>query len=422
MKNQSFLRLAVYVEIWLTGLLLFYFVSPSFFPYTLAKLFDVFSYLIVALLILLHWKKFIYVATTDITILILLGMIAISGLWSVLPDITSITSKAMLRTILFGMYLATRYSIREQMRLFGWVFGTVAILSLILPLAIPGFGTYSNGAWRGIFPYKNYLAIYMILAAMLSLLAALNSRRQHWIAWIKFAIATTLVFLSQGKGGYVIFVASLCLLPLHKFVKQNYKLRSVLLTGALIISCIVAFLILINEKTILVNILGKDTTFNGRVPIWTLCIEQALKRPWLGYGISGFWGSNESIVILRTTWAKNSLSIDNFQLFNSHNSYIEVLLQLGFLGLFVYTVNFLSTLSRIIFLWMSNPVTENFWMLQTIIIMFLFNFTDNGGIISRGTIWIAYISISLSSAISVKRIRRNRQLKVNYSQEIFSSI
>ncbi|RUR84596.1 O-antigen ligase family protein [Chlorogloeopsis fritschii PCC 9212] len=421
MNNKSFQRLVTYLEIWLTGLLLFYFVSPRFFPELIAKFFDVFSYAIVAFLIVLRWKKFVYVATRDIPLLLLFGMVAISGLWSAFPELTSITFKAMLRTILFGMYLATRYNIKEQIRLLTWVFGITTLCSLIFSLALPSYGIYSNGAWRGIFPYKNHLAVHMVLSAMLFMFAGFNKSKLRWIAWIGLAIATALVFLSLSKGGYVIFVTALYLLPLHKFVKQQYKSRAILLFSALAISTIISLLILTNEKTILVNVLGKDTELNGRTPIWMLCIEQALKRPWLGYGISGFWGSNQSIVIQRTTWAGNHLSIHEFQKFNSHNGYIEIFLQLGFLGLSIYLLNFFNTLFRVIYIWMATATLESFWMFQTLIIMLLYNFSDSGGILSRGTIWIMYVSISLSSAVWLKRIKNNHQLQMNSSQNLANS-
>lgn len=413
MKNKLLQQWLHFLETLVTGLLLFYFVSPSFFSHLTGKYFDAASYLLVAILIICYWKKFIYVITRDLALVLLLGMIATSIYWSALPEISSITIKAVLRTILFAACVATRYTIAEQMKLLTWIFGIATVLSLIFHRR----ETYNNAAFIGIFAYKNYLAIHMVLAAMLFLLAAFGNRRFRYQALTGLLMATALLFLSQGKGCYVIFLISIYLLPVHVFVKQQYKLRIVLLTSLVIVSSIIVFLLLINLQTILVDVLGKNTEFNGRTPIWSLCIEQALKRPWLGYGISGFWGSRESIVILRTTWAKNHVSVDTLQLFNSHNSYIEVLLQLGFIGFFLYAVNLLSTFTRVIYLWMSNPTIETFWMFQTVIILFLFNFTDNGGILSRETIWIIYVSISLSSAVWIQKVKINRQLRKHHSYE-----
>ena len=406
------------MESWITGLLLFYFLDSTILPALIVKALNPGSYLIIALLISWRWKRLVYVATRDIPLLLLFGMVAISVLWSANPQNTLIVSKSVLRAMLFGAYLAARYNIKEQMRIFSWVLGITALLSLAISLALPGYGTHlSNGAWRGIFAYKNHLAIYMVLAAMLFLLAALNNYRPQWIALTGFAIAATLVFLSQGKTSYTIFVISLCLFPLHKFLKQQYKLRVILLITTLLLSGIVIVLILSNLETVFVDILGKDLSFNGRMQLWTLSMEQALKRPWLGYGVAGFSGSNESFIILKFTWlgGNNILEMIEKSQVNVHSSYISMLLELGFVGFFLYLLNLLFTFNRIIYIWMSTASIESLWMLQSIVIIFFYNFADTGGLLSKSTLWILYISISLSSIVWLNRIKRNSRRSKKYS-------
>ncbi len=413
MKNQSLGRLAANLEIWLTGLLLFYFLGATeFWPPLIDKALRSGSYLITALLITWRWKRFVYVATRDIPLLLLFGMVALSVFWSADPQNTLTNSKAFLRAMLFGVYLAARYNIKEQMRLFSWVLGITALFSLAFSLALPARRIYGgNFAWRGIFTYKNHMAIYMVLAAMLFLLAALNNRRQRWIALTGFGIAATLVFLSQGKTSYTIFVISLCLFPLHKLLKQQYKLRVILLITTLLLSGTAIILILSNLETIVVDLLGKDFTFNGRTQLWTLAIEQALKRPWLGYGLGGFGGSDESFYILKLTWlggGEEALERWKASVMNVHNGYIDLLLQLGFVGLFLYILNLLTSFMRVLFIWMSTATIESFGMLQILIITSLYNLADTGGILTTKTLWIVYISISLSAAVWQNRLRKNR--------------
>ncbi len=410
MKTQSFKHLAENLELWLIGLLLFYFLGSTALPSLIVKVLNPGSYLITAFLITWRWKRLVYVATRDIPLLLLFGMVAISVFWSANPQNTLIQYKSVLRAMLLGAYLAARYDIKEQMRIFSWVLGITTLLSLVRSLALPGYGTVmSTGAWRGIFAYKNHLAIYMVLAAMLFLLAVLNNSRQRWIALTGFGLASTLVFLSQGKTSYIIFAISLCLFPLHKLLKQHYKLRVIVLITTLLLSGIAIVLILSNLETVLVDILGKDLTFNGRMQLWTLSIEQALKRPWLGYGYGGFQGSDDSFVILKFTWLGGNHILENLEKsdVNVHSSYILLLLQLGFVGLFLYLLNLFFTFTRIIYLWMSTASIESLWMLQSIIIMFLYNFADTGGLLSKSTLWILYVSISLSSIVWRNRIKIN---------------
>ena len=420
MKTQSYKHLAENLELWLIGLLLFYFLGSNVLPSLIVKVLNPGSYLITAFLITWRWKRLVYVATRDIPLLLLFGMVAISVFWSANPQSTLIQYKSVLRAMLLGAYLAARYDIKEQMQLFSWVLGITALLSLARSLALPSYGTaLSSGAWRGIFAYKNHLAIYMVLAAMLFLLAALNNSRYRWIALTGFGLTATLVFLSKGKTSYIIFMISLCLLPLHRLLKQHYKLRVIVLITTLLLCGIAIVLILSNLETVLVDILGKDLTFNGRTQLWTLSIEQALKRPWLGYGYAGFQGTDESYIILKYTWLGGNNIIDLLEQIeksavNVHSGYISMLLQLGFVGSFLYLLNLLFTFTRIIYLWMSTASIESLWMLQSIISIFLFNFADTGGLLSKGTIWILYVSISLSSIIWRNRIKRNSLLSKKY--------
>lgn len=399
MKPQSLIYWMANIEIYLTFLLIFYFLNPSL-PPAITSFLNPMTYGFVSILIICRWKRFLYVITRDVPLLLLFAMVVMSGFWSDMPDATSFTSKAVIRAMLFAIYLAARYSIKEQMFLLSWALGTATLISFAVGIAIPSYGRLvGTNSWVGLFAYKNSLAIYMVLAAMLFLLTAIGNEKKSYIALIGTVLATALLFLSQGKGGYSIFTVALCLFPLRQFVKQQYKLRVIFFLSAFIIGGTAITFISNNLELIVVDFLGKNLEFNGRTPIWVLCIEQALKRPWLGYGVAGFWGSQDSIIILNATWAANHFSLNDFEGFNSHNSYLELILQLGFLGFSLYLWSFFTTLIRTVSIWITTSSEESFWMFQTLIILFLFNFTDNGGILSRGMLWIIYISISLSSIV-----------------------
>jgi hypothetical protein len=116
------------------------------------------SYGILLILIIPLWKKCFYVATRDIPLLLLVGMVFVSVFWSVAPDFTTDESKAVLRSTLYGVYLATRYTPREQMRLIGWVLLIAALLSLGYALALPSEGiamTNNEISWKGVLRTNN---------------------------------------------------------------------------------------------------------------------------------------------------------------------------------------------------------------------------------------------------------------------------
>jgi O-antigen ligase len=79
-------------------------------------------------------------------------------------------------------------------------------------------------------------------------------------------------------------------------------------------------------------ITGKDLSFTGRTEIWALVLEHIQRRPLLGSGYGAYW-----VVGARPTPDQESYSImgalNGFYPGNSHNGYLDVLNDLGAIGL-----------------------------------------------------------------------------------------
>jgi O-antigen ligase len=136
--------------------------------------------------------------------------------------------------------------------------------------------------------------------------------------------------------------------------------------------------------------------------------DKILERPWLGYGMSGFWTSNEALYVLYNSWAE--LSIESGVRFNAHNGYIDLCLSLGFLGFSLYTLHFMIVFIRTVNLWVSTKSMEILWVLQTLVVLFFLNFADSISILGTGSLWSIYVSIAISTAVQQTRIRKSRQL------------
>lgn len=375
------------------------------------------SYGILILLILPRWKQCTYVATRDIPLLLLLGIAFLSIFWSAAPNFTADDGKALLRSTLFGVYMATRYTPKEQMQLLGWLLGLAGVFSLVFALAMPSYGianTNNEISWKGIFVHKQYLGRQMALGFVIFLLTTIDSKKYRSIALIGLSFTAILILLSRSKTALILLLLSLLMLPLYKAVKQHYKLKAfIFLIGLLLIGSM-AILILSNLEFILVDTLGKDLDFNGRVPIWNLIIEKGLERPWLGYGYAAFWTSPESLFVMNNSWAgTEDLTGTRF---HAHNGFVDLFIQLGFLGLSVFVFNFIKVFVRVVYILTSTKAIEYFWMVEFLTLMILFNLTEAITILSTGTLWSLYVSIALSSAIQQNRLRRNHDLQANMSK------
>ncbi|MGH2415975.1 MAG: hypothetical protein ACRDEA_20250, partial [Microcystaceae cyanobacterium] len=189
-------------------------VGPTQDPYTPILFMGV--YIVTFFLIIQRWKSFVYVAQKDIWIWLLIGIALASMLWTVAPDITPRRSLLLLGTTLFGVYLATRYSLREQLQLLAWTFGLIIILSFVFAIALPSYGLMSfqeggihAGTWRGIMSHKNILGRIIDVSAIVFLLLCFKNsslqRKYRWVAWIFFILSALLIILSTSKTAIVVF-------------------------------------------------------------------------------------------------------------------------------------------------------------------------------------------------------------------------
>ena len=74
----------------------------------------------------------------------------------------------------------------------------------------------------------------------------------------------------------------------------------------------------------MVEALGKDPTLTGRTEIWNLLLGLRT-NPWVGTGFESFWLGPR----VRALWD----ALDGFPVNEAHNAYIEVYLNLGWVGI-----------------------------------------------------------------------------------------
>ncbi len=379
-------------------------------------------YAIIPLLIIRQWRECIYVATRDIPLLLAVGLAGISVVWSTNPGETLAQSRALFFSTAFGIYLATRYTLKEQMRLMVWLFGIYVLLCFIVPLVLPSYGMAMNTgglSWQGISGHKNNLSAAMGVAAMLFLDLALYGYKYRRVFSLGAGISFLVLVLSKGKGGLAVFMGLLPLLPLYKIAKQEYRLRTFFGIFAFVISVVLIVGTLINLEFITVELLGKDVTLTGRVPLWNYLIQRGMEKPWLGYGYGAFWHDPQEIlqIALNVPWM--STIADGSVTAHAHNAYIDLFLQLGWVGLSLVILSFVTLLFRVVLLLGLTKQIEYFWMLQLLLYMAIGNLANNQGqfLAFRSLYWVLYVSTACSTAIHLKRILKTGNKLENLQYE-----
>ncbi|MCM0592909.1 MAG: O-antigen ligase family protein [Gloeotrichia echinulata DEX184] len=362
------------------------------------------SYVLLFFLIFFRWKRCIYVATKDLSLLLLVAVVMLSFLWSADIDSTLGVSRSVLRAFLFGVYLAAQYQPKEFLQLMLKMFGAALVLniifsSVVIAIGQPGLAVAMNNnesSWQGFLTHKQYLGRMMAHSSLLFLLSALSNKRLRLIYWLGFIFSLLFLILSQSKTALLIFLLGLSMLPILKLANLKYKLRTIIYIISIFIIGTIVILIFSNFETVVVDILRKPPDLNGRLDMWNLAIQAGLKHPWLGYGWGGFWNSSEAwSVISNVPWVANVVLSSNKMSFHSHNGYIEIFLQLGIIGLLIFAFTVLLTLKRILKLLHLTNSVESLWMLVFITTSLLGLVSETLVMLGGHTIFSIYVSIVL---------------------------
>jgi len=195
----------------------------------------------------------------------------------------------------------------------------------------------------GIYSQKNGLGAVMALAFMICLYGFLNGSGWKRLGMIVIAgLAFGLLVLSQSKtslGLAVLMpVIAFCLVWTAYLLRMNAAI--LLLFSA--VTGFVAWLFFSSvtrfDFTDLSILLFNDETYTGRTIIWAFILEVISRAPFFGQGYASFWAIGSDSIVFREA--------PGFvvSLLQSHNGYLDVTLETGFVGLSILLLLILTAL------------------------------------------------------------------------------
>lgn len=369
-------------------------------------------YAVTLLLLMPQWKTTLSVASRDKLLWGLVGLALLSVLWSDLPATTLRRSIGLVATTLFGVYLAKRYSIKEQLQLLAWMFGIAAVLSLLLVTALPIYGIHEGG-WRGIYSNQNLLGRLMCLGAIVFLILARSSSQYRWIAWAGCGFTATLMWASTSKTALVVFLAILVLLSAYQAWRRYYPIPFPWLVAAIVLGgCAIWWLL--DNLEIVTGLLGKDITLSKRTIIWEIVLAKIGQHPWLGYGYSAFWSNSQN-----TEDIMRAIGNSRFIGGQSHNGFLDLGLDFGGLGLLTFMLHFASKLQQA-FRWLLSVETgESLWPLTLMSFTILYNLTESTLLTKYSIFWIVYVAAMLSIPSTAGSSAGDRESNAEDKQSTF---
>lgn len=210
---------------------------------------------------------------------------------------------------------------------------------------------------------RRMLAHTLILVIAIWLIVAANSMTS--LACLSLAgllmLAVSQEWLARRRGGIGFAISATVLLPILMLFDNNFGF--------------------------VVHSLGRNATLTGRTVIWKAVLSQDT-NPFVGAGFESFWLGSR----LENVW---HMSVNGIQ--EAHNGYLEVYLNLGWIGLILLGWVVLSGYRRAIVTFMSAK-HENRLRIAFLTAALVFSMTE-AGFRMLSPIWFAFLLASASSPV-----------------------
>jgi exopolysaccharide production protein ExoQ len=306
-----------------------------------------------------------------------------SSVWSVAPSFTVTHWIALFGTGLVGLYIGMRFEPLEQLQLVCLVLGAAAIASLAVAVAMPSIGMAPDGAWQGVFFPKNSLGRMMALGTISFVFLAIEKGGKRWLAVVMACFCGVLLLLSHSATAIVVCVLMLALLPFRKLLALGNRLLVPLLAFCSMFLVPLLVWLAMNSKAIL-EILGRDNSLTGRLPLWAIVLDEIASQPVFGYGYGAFWTTGEADRV-RATIGWNAP--------NAHNGFLEILLGVGLIGAGFLLIGLLRSLTFAVRAVRSESAAGS-WPLFFFIFNLLYSMTESSLLSANFILSILFVANS----------------------------
>ncbi|WP_281826328.1 O-antigen ligase family protein [Jannaschia rubra] len=193
---------------------------------------------------------------------------------------------------------------------------------------------------RGIFTQKNTMGKNMVVLWIAALATCLDPgapRIWRLVAAGLAGIAAVMAVLSDSATAVLLVLASSMILLTGAVILRGGLFRASRLATAFFLLAALAGTAMVVLPTltadpvaVVLDRFGKDTTLTGRTVLWDYAEDQIAEHPVLGVGAGGFWRYQASPLVRKIYFDFYKAPGD---VFNFHNSYYEIAIHQGLVGL-----------------------------------------------------------------------------------------
>jgi O-antigen ligase len=351
----------------------------------------------------MNWRSVAEGAWSAKWILALLVVAFASTAWSEDPSITLRRAVVLCATTAFGIYFAKRYSVAEQLVLLAWTCALVICASFVCSMFLPQYGidhTFHPGDWQGAFHQKNMLARAMVLACLVFLFARFKSG--NVLRWVGIGGSIALLCLSRSVTGVVVFAVILGLWPLYRLLRTRFTFAVPVVATAgtvLLGAAVYAY----RSLPALLEVINRNQGLSGRISLWNAVWFSISRQPWLGYGFDAFWQGmhgESANVLLAVGWSPEY----------AHNGFLDLILEMGFVGLAVFAVGYFALWRRALIVVSRDSSPGATWLCMYLAFMLFYNLTEGPVVAQNNITWVLYVAtaVSLAFYMPVKRVAEDQ--------------
>jgi len=281
---------------------------------------------------------------------------------------------------------------------------------ILLPLSVlfikyyPTIGrSYDQWSWQ---PIYGGVTMFKNLLGMTCLVAGLGSLWSFMVAWrerkgrdrlrhmgphaIIIAMAIYLFLTADSMTSFACFVLAGSLIVLASLRRISRKPTTVHLLVAAVIALALCAVFL--PEANLVQSLGRDPTLTGRTRIWAAVIS-VVRNPMLGAGFESFWTGDR----LHKIW----VLINEPGIQEAHDGYLEVYLNLGWIGVALLAVLIVSGYRNVITLFRRDRKAGTI-RLAFFVAGLVFSITE-AGFRMMSPVWIVFLLSTMAVPIGKRR-------------------
>jgi len=306
---------------------------------------------VIALIALLVGNPGKTLLRVPVPLALLLVLMALSLIWSQYRGFTGIALAAQIGTTIFALFLANQFGWRQLLNIFANTLRFVLGASLLFELAAailgpikPIFPNYEGDEppsasylWsqgnlfdgdriQGIMGNANLLAFTAVLGIMVFLVEYIVTHKKRSLPLSSLILAVLLAALAKSAGMTlaIALLAFAALIAIFSEGRDRVMRHRIYGYGIWALVGVAVFGLI--YRTELFDLLGRSPDASGRFYIWGEVLNLIWEKPLEGWGWISYWVPGvepfEGLIV-----------INKVPMYQAHNAFLDIWLQLGILGL-----------------------------------------------------------------------------------------